>query len=97
MPALRRLTISGLIAVRAAAPGLIVAIALAMLARAMAGELAAGVGGLPKFPLSPVMCAVMLGMLWRNTVGVPSWATGGSGTGRCTGCCGLASRSSACV
>lgn len=77
MPALRRLTISGLIAVRAAAPGLIVAIALAMLARAMAGELAAGVGGLPKFPLSPVMCAVMLGMLWRNTVGVPSWATAG--------------------
>jgi uncharacterized integral membrane protein (TIGR00698 family) len=77
VPALRRLTICGLTAVRAAAPGLIVAIALAMLARVMASQLAAGVGGLPKFPLSPVMCAVMLGMLWRNTVGVPSWATAG--------------------
>jgi uncharacterized integral membrane protein (TIGR00698 family) len=77
MPATRRITIPGWAALRAAAPGLIVAIALAVLARAMAERLAAGVAGLPKFPLSPVMCAVMLGMLWRNTIGVPSWATTG--------------------
>ena len=64
-------------ALRAAVPGLAVAIALALLARALADGLAAGLGGLPKFPLSPVMCAVMLGMLWRNTVGVPAWATQG--------------------
>jgi uncharacterized integral membrane protein (TIGR00698 family) len=75
--ALRRATVSGSAAVRAAAPGLVVAIALALLARAMAEKLANGVAGLPKFPLSPVMCAVMLGMLWRNTLGVPAWATAG--------------------
>jgi len=28
-------------------------------------------------PLSPVMCAVALGMLWRNTLGVPAWARRG--------------------
>jgi uncharacterized integral membrane protein (TIGR00698 family) len=54
-----------------------VAIALAIAARAMAAKFAAGFGGLPKFPLSPVMCAVLLGMLWRNTLGVPGWATQG--------------------
>src|SRR5262249_41037673 len=39
--------------------------------------LAHGAAGLPKIPLSPVMFAVLLGMLWRNTVGIPSWATSG--------------------
>jgi uncharacterized integral membrane protein (TIGR00698 family) len=60
-----------------AAPGVIAAIALALLARAIADALAHGAGGLPKFPLSPVMCAVVLGMLWRNTLGVPAWASQG--------------------
>jgi uncharacterized integral membrane protein (TIGR00698 family) len=60
-----------------AAPGVMVAIALALLARGMADALAHGAGGLPKFPLSPVMCAVVLGMLWRNTLGVPAWASQG--------------------
>jgi uncharacterized integral membrane protein (TIGR00698 family) len=64
-------------ALRAAAPGLLVAIALAAVARGLAASLAQGVAGLPKFPLSPVMCAVTLGMLWRNTLGVPAWATQG--------------------
>jgi uncharacterized integral membrane protein (TIGR00698 family) len=63
--------------VRQAAPGVAIAIALAALARAMADALAHGAAGLPRFPLSPVMCAVMLGMLWRNTLGVPAWATSG--------------------
>jgi len=62
---------------RQGAPGLALAVALALLARALAQALAHGVGGLPKFPLSPVMCAVLLGMLWRNSVGVPLWATRG--------------------
>ena len=53
------------------------AVVLATLARGMAQALALGVGGLPKFPLSPVMCAVLLGMLWRNSLGVPGWATRG--------------------
>src|SRR5262252_1135559 len=48
-----------------------------MLARALAQALALGAGGLPKLPLSPVMCAVLLGMLWRNSIGVPGWATRG--------------------
>jgi uncharacterized integral membrane protein (TIGR00698 family) len=62
---------------RHAAPGVLVAVALALLARGMADALAHGAGGLPKFPLSPVMCAVVLGMLWRNTLGVPAWASQG--------------------
>ena len=62
---------------RQAAPGFALAVALATVARILAQALAHGAGGLPKFPLSPVMCAVLLGMLWRNTVGVPSWATRG--------------------
>ena len=62
---------------RQAAPGLALAVALATLARGTAQALALGLGGLPKLPLSPVMCAVVLGMLWRNSVGVPAWATRG--------------------
>ena len=62
---------------RQAAPGIAVAVALALIARAVADALAHGAIGLPKLPLSPVMCAVVLGMLWRNTVGVPGWATNG--------------------
>ena len=65
------------LALRGAAPGLALAIGLAILARVIAQGLAGGIAGLPKFPLSPVMCAVLLGMLWRNIVGVPAWATRG--------------------
>ena len=65
------------IALRQAAPGLALAVGLATLARVLAEAMAHGVGGLPKFPLSPVMCAVLLGMLWRNSMGVPGWATRG--------------------
>jgi len=65
------------IALRQAAPGLALAVGLATLARVLAEAIAHGVGGLPKFPLSPVMCAVLLGMLWRNSMGVPGWATRG--------------------
>ena len=67
----------GLAALRQAAPGVGIAIVLALLARTMAQGLAQGAGGLPKFPLSPVMCAVVLGMLWRNSIGVPVWAKSG--------------------
>lgn len=62
---------------RQAAPGIAVAVALALVARAIADALAHGAIGLPRLPLSPVMCAVVLGMLWRNTLGVPGWATNG--------------------
>jgi uncharacterized integral membrane protein (TIGR00698 family) len=66
-----------LAALRQAVPGVAAAVALALLARALADALAHGLLGLPKLPLSPVMCAVVLGMLWRNTLGVPAWATNG--------------------
>jgi uncharacterized integral membrane protein (TIGR00698 family) len=68
---------ASLLWLRLALPGVLVAAALALLARAVAGELAAGIGGLPRLPVSPVMCAVLLGMLWRNTLGVPRVATEG--------------------
>ena len=77
MPGVRRAFAPGWAAVRQAAPGLALAVALATLARGTAQALALGLGGLPKLPLSPVMCAVVLGMLWRNSVGVPAWATRG--------------------
>src|SRR5258706_14660275 len=67
----------GWTALRQAAPGVCIAIALAAGARGVAHAVAQGVGGLPKVPLSPVMCAVLLGMLWRNSVGVPAWASSG--------------------
>jgi uncharacterized integral membrane protein (TIGR00698 family) len=62
---------------RQAAPGVAVAIALALAARGIAAALSHGTAGLPAFPLSPVMCAVVIGMLWRNTLGVPAWAVSG--------------------
>jgi uncharacterized integral membrane protein (TIGR00698 family) len=62
---------------RQALPGVAVAVGLALIARSLADALAHGAAGLPRFPLSPVMCAVVLGMLWRNTLGVPVWATNG--------------------
>ena len=77
MRTLRRASLAGWAALRQAAPGLAVAVVLAFVARGMAAGVAQGAVGLPKFPLSPVMCAVVLGMLWRNTVGVPAWATRG--------------------
>jgi len=67
----------GLSRARQAVPGVLIAIALAAVARAMAQQFAQGAAGLPKVPLSPVMCAVLLGMLWRNSIGVPAWATAG--------------------
>jgi uncharacterized integral membrane protein (TIGR00698 family) len=62
---------------RLALPGIAVAAVLALLAKGVANELAGGIAGLPKLPISPVMCAVVLGMLWRNTLGVPRFATEG--------------------
>jgi uncharacterized integral membrane protein (TIGR00698 family) len=75
-PLLRTLA-PGLSWVRGALPGFLIAALLASAAWLLAWLLAHGAAGLPKFPLSPVMCAVVLGMLWRNTLGVPVWATSG--------------------
>ncbi|MBV8853401.1 MAG: putative sulfate exporter family transporter [Sinobacteraceae bacterium] len=70
--ALRALT-PGWHSVRHILPGALVAATLAIIARSLADSLAAGTIGLPKIPLSPVLYAVILGMLWRNTLGVPAW------------------------
>ncbi|HVP34412.1 MAG TPA: putative sulfate exporter family transporter [Steroidobacteraceae bacterium] len=77
MRALARALSPGLLWARQAIPGVLVAILIAVVARTVAQQLAQGTAGLPKFPLSPVMCAVVLGMLWRNSIGVPAWATAG--------------------
>ena len=55
---------------RQIAPGLAVAILLALLAQALATRLAHGSTALPPMPLSPIMVAVLVGLLWRNTLGV---------------------------
>ena len=58
-------------------PGVAVAILLALLARSLSESVAQGAIGLPRIPLSPVLYAVLLGMLWRNTLGVPAWTNEG--------------------
>jgi uncharacterized integral membrane protein (TIGR00698 family) len=67
----------GWISIRQVVPGVAVAIVLAVFAKSMADGLAQGAAGLPKLPLSPVMYAVLIGMLWRNTIGVPAWTSDG--------------------
>src|SRR5213075_2257656 len=61
-------------ALRLAVPGLILAAVLAFLAKALSEALSEGLSGLPKLPISPVLCAVLMGMLWGNLLGVPQWA-----------------------
>jgi uncharacterized integral membrane protein (TIGR00698 family) len=74
---LLRVSSPSILWLRLALPGIAVAVVLAFLAQSAASELAGGIAGLPKLPISPVMCAVVLGMLWRNTLGVPRFATEG--------------------
>jgi len=67
----------GWLSARRVVPGVLVAIFLAVLAKSMSDTIAQGAVGLPKIPLSPVLYAVLIGMLWRNTVGVPAWTNEG--------------------
>jgi uncharacterized integral membrane protein (TIGR00698 family) len=67
----------GWMSVRRVIPGVLVAILLAVLAKSMSDGIAQGAVGLPKIPLSPVLYAVLIGMLWRNTLGVPAWTNDG--------------------
>jgi uncharacterized integral membrane protein (TIGR00698 family) len=67
----------GWISLRRLVPGVAVAILLAILARSLSDSVAQGAVGLPKIPLSPVLYAVLIGMLWRNTLGVPAWTSDG--------------------
>jgi len=67
----------GFLSLRRVVPGVLVAILLAVLARSVAESIAQGAIGLPKIPLSPVLYAVLIGMFWRNTLGVPAWSSEG--------------------
>ena len=67
----------GWVSLRRLVPGVVVAIVLAVLAKTLSDSVARGAVGLPKIPLSPVLYAVLLGMLWRNTLGVPAWTSEG--------------------
>lgn len=64
-------------ATRRVVPGVAVAIALALLARLVADSVSHGTIGLPPISISPVLFAVLIGMLWRNTIGVPRWTSEG--------------------
>jgi uncharacterized integral membrane protein (TIGR00698 family) len=67
----------GWVSARRVVPGVLVAIVLAVLAKSLSDSIAQGAVGLPKIPLSPVLYAVLIGMLWRNTLGVPAWTSEG--------------------
>jgi uncharacterized integral membrane protein (TIGR00698 family) len=56
--------------VRRTAPGFLLAVSFAVVSIALADNVFA-------HRVSPVLCAVLLGMLWRNTVGIPRWGTEG--------------------
>lgn len=52
-------------------PGLVLAFALALLAREVSVWLGSQVFGLEKSPVSPILLAILTGLLIRNTVGLP--------------------------
>lgn len=54
----------------AVVPGVLLALALALLSHFLAGWL-------PRSPVSPIMMAILLGMLLRNTIGLPAWGESG--------------------
>lgn len=52
------------------APGVALALGLAMVGHLLADVVGIDLLGLPKSPISPIMMAILLGMLLRNTVGL---------------------------
>ena len=54
------------------APGLLLAFVLALLGRWMSSWLGDGAVGLEKSPVSPILIAIIGGLLVRNTVGLPT-------------------------
>lgn len=57
-------------ALRAAVPGVALAIALALGAKLASQEIGALLLQSATSPVSPVLCAVLIGLLWRNVIGV---------------------------
>lgn len=62
---------------RGYAPGIALAAGLAIAAAFLARELGGVLAAHSATPVSPVFCAIVLGMAWRNTVGVSARATRG--------------------
>lgn len=58
-------------------PGVLLALALAMLGHFLAAWVGEDLMGLPRSPISPIMMAIILGMLLRNTLGLPAWSEAG--------------------
>lgn len=58
-------------------PGTLLALALALLGGWLAELLGVHLMGLPKSPVSPIMMAIVLGVLVRNTLGLPAWSEAG--------------------
>jgi len=58
-------------------PGVLLALTLAMLGHFLAAWIGEDLMGLPRSPISPIMMAIVLGMLLRNTVGLPLWSDAG--------------------
>ncbi|MDX1459786.1 MAG: putative sulfate exporter family transporter [Xanthomonadales bacterium] len=54
-------------------PGVLLALALAISGAFLAEWLGADLLGLPRSPISPIMMAILLGMLLRNTLMLPAW------------------------
>ena len=53
-------------------PGLTIAIALAWFGRLVSQGIGSGLLGLEKSPISPILVAILVGLLIRNTIGLPS-------------------------
>ena len=58
-------------------PGVGLALVLALAGQYLAQAMGAALTGLAKSPVSPIMIAILLGMLLRNTLGLPGWAAAG--------------------
>ncbi|MBW2241664.1 MAG: putative sulfate exporter family transporter [Deltaproteobacteria bacterium] len=53
-------------------PGITIAVALAWFGRLVSQGIGSGLLGLEKSPISPILVAILVGLLIRNTIGLPS-------------------------
>lgn len=58
-------------------PGLALAVAVALLGRFLSGWIGEDMMGMPKSPLSPVMLAILIGVILGNTVRLPGYTAPG--------------------
>lgn len=63
--------------VRELLPGVMLALGLALAAQWLAGWVGANLMGLSRSPVSPIMMAILLGMLLRNAWRLPPWTDAG--------------------